>query len=219
MFKDIFLFFNNIVPMIISTNRKIKSRVVRIKKIQNYFKLLTKPDDKITFLLPAKEDYTKIYNFEISLNDNNEYKITWIEDYKYWILISSETKLMELLTKNTLYNIIKYPTKYGFIKQIGLEVSCCNKPDFIAKDIEQIVECIKSLILDDIIYIYDFDTNMRFTIEIYEEKYSFGVLAYYRAFEKDELIEFLYKEDLEIFTKLNDEPEKFGFEFEDDGGM
>ena len=116
-----------------------------------------------------------------------------------------------------MYKVIKNPSEYGFVKQKGLIITCYKKPEFIAKDIKEIIECIKQLQLDDIMYIYDYDTNMQFTFEIYEGKHSFGVFAHYRDFEKDKLIDFLYKHGLDMFKHLNENPEKFGFE--DNAGM
>ena len=116
-------------------------------------------------------------------------------------------------------NLEKNSSRFVFFKQIGLKIICKEKPDFIALNIDSIIKCINNLNLENIIYIYDNDTNMRFSIEIYKGKYSFGMLNNFRDFEKNELIDFLNQEGLEIFKKIQLNPEKLGFEFEDNGGL
>ena len=217
-------FFTNRVAIIINSQRKSTSRYVAISRIKNYLHLLTSSSDTITIMMQDKDDYTKIHDFEISLDENNQYIFTWLENSKYWILTTDKNGLIDLLLEHNLYKIIKNPSDYSLVKQISLKVTCYKKPEFIAKDIHQIIECINQLEEEynndfDVIYVYDYDTNMEFTFEIYEGKYSFAVFAHYRYFEKNELIDFLYTHDLIIFTKLNEDPEKFGFEFADDGGI
>jgi regulatory protein YycH of two-component signal transduction system YycFG len=69
-------FFTNRVAIIINSQSKNTSRYVAVSRIKNYLNLLTSSHDIIKIMMQDKDDYTKIHDFEISLDENNQYIFT-----------------------------------------------------------------------------------------------------------------------------------------------
>jgi len=200
---------------------KIVSVEIKEKKGNVFFKKFNVDDLKIFFSKLNSHDYNFI-KFIYSLGEDelilnakiykryDSFYIETTKDYKYWILKVSEKNLFYFIESEKIIHMIKNPKKFNFIKQTGYKVVCTGNISNRINNIDSIIKCLDKLD-DNMIYIYNYDTNRRFTIEMYSNKYSISLSNYYRDFDKSALISFFRKYDMKIFSQIEKNPENFGF--------
>jgi len=197
-------------------NGNIFSKIFNMEDFKIYLLNINEYDYRFiefTYILGEDEAVidAKIYK------KDNSYCIETTKDYKYWFLKVNERYLFDLLASENIIHVIKNPKKFNFIQKVGYKVTCSSNINFnnkVNNDIDSIIKCLDRL-TDGIIYIYNYDTNSRFMIEKFSDKYCVSILNYYRDFEKNKLITFLKKHDIKIFNQIEKYPEKYNFLWEE----